>query len=114
MIHRNILFNLITSLENLQALNKKDLETIHDLVDADTLAVCARQLARLAEELKDYEGKYTIGTMTEIGVVTMVRKDRQGKIIKVQITNKNGSEFMTVEELEQAIKQVSFLELIHR
>lgn len=114
MIHRNILFSLITSLENLQSLNKKDLATIHDLVDEDTLNTCARQLARVAEELKDYEGKYTIGTMTPVGLITLVRKNRSGKIIQLRITNKDGDQMMTVEELEQAKKQVRLIDVIQK
>ena len=112
MIHRNILFSLITSLENLQALNKKDLATIHDLVDEDTLNTCARQLARMAEELKDYEGKYTVGTMTPIGLITLVRKNRSGKIIQLRISNQEQERFMTVQELKEALLQKPVTDLI--
>ena len=112
MIHRSILFSLITSLENLQALNKKDLATIHDLVDEDTLSTCAKQLARVAEELKDYEGKYTIGTMTPVGLITLVRKNRSGKIIQLRITNQEEEQFMTVQELKEAIQQKPVVDLI--
>ena len=112
MIHRNILFSLITSLENLQALNKKDLAAIHDLVDEDTLNTCAKQLARMAEELKDYEGKYTIGTMTPVGLITLVRKNRSGKIIQLRITNQDEEKFMTVQELKAAIQQKPVADLV--
>lgn len=112
MIVRNTLFSLITSLENLQALNKRDLATIHDLVNEDTLATCAKQLARMAGELKDYEGKYTIGTMTPIGLITLVRKDRSGKIIQLRITNQEEEQLMTVQELEAALLQKPVSELV--
>ena len=113
-IQRNILFSLITSLENLQGLNKKDLATIHDLVDEDTLNTCAKQLARMAKELKDYEGKYTIGTMTPVGLITLIRKDRSGKIIQVRVTNKDGNQTMTIAELEQARKQTKLIDVIQK
>ncbi len=111
-ITRQTLFSLITSLENLQGLNKKDLAEIHDLVDEDTLSTCARQLARMAKELKDYEGKYTIGTMTPIGLITLVRKDRSGKIISLRVTNQEEEQFMTVQELEAAILQKPVTDII--
>lgn len=114
MIHRQILFSLITSLENLQALNKKDLAEIHDLVDEDTLSLCAKQLSRVSEELKDYEGKYTIGTMTPLGMITLVRKDRSGKILQIRITSKDGDQLMTIKELGQALKGKSLLEVLQR
>lgn len=112
MIHRNILFSLITSLENMQALNNKDLAIIHDLVDEDTLNTCAKQLARVAEELKNYEGKYTIGTMTPVGLITLVRKNRSGKIIHLRITNQEEERFMTVQELHEAIQQKPLADLV--
>ncbi len=107
-----ILFSLITSLENLQGLNSKDLAEIHKLVSPETLSTCAKQLARMSKELKGYQGKYEIGTMTEVGMITRVKTNREKQIVQVQVSTGKGSQLLTIEELEEAISKTPMIKAI--
>ncbi len=107
-----ILCNIVASLQDLQALNAKDRARIHELATPELLKTCARQSALITEELKEYEGYYQIGTMTPIGMITMVRKNKDGRILKVQIENSKGYRVVTLEELDKLLEKAPMSQVI--
>ena len=109
-----ILNTLLISLESLQGLSKDQLKVIHELASPRELQTCAEQMQRLADELKEYEGKYKVGTMTEVGLITGVRKNREAtKIRQVQISSSTGKSWMTLEELETATHKKPLIAVVN-
>ena len=112
-IEEKILGAFLLSMENMQALNKDQLKLIHELASPEALQTCARQLQRLSDELKEYEGKYQVGTMTELGLIIGIKKDLQtAKILEVQVRTDTGKKHLTLEELEEAIRKQPIISVV--
>lgn len=105
-VEQTIIYQALMALENLQGLNKNDLQFIHSINDPQLLKTCTSQLQRLAKELELYKDNTVIGTFTAIGMISGIKRDKElKKITHYKVRTKTGTtDWMTTEEFNKALK----------
>lgn len=105
-IEQTIIYQALMALENLQAINKTDLQFIHSIQDPQLLKTCTAQLQRLAKELELYKDNTVIGTFTSIGMISGIKRDKELKTIThYKVRTKTGTtDWMTTEDFKKALK----------
>lgn len=111
-VHKTIIEQALMSLENLQALNDKDMELINEIDCPELLVTCAQQLQKLAKKLEPYRSHDLVGTYTRIGMIAGVRKDGHYKIQQYKICNKNGTGWITAKQFNDAMKNQTIINSI--
>lgn len=111
-VYKTIIQQALMSLENLQALNEKDMELIDEIDCPELLITCAQQLQKLAKKLEPYRSHDLVGTFTQIGMIAGVRKDGHYKIQQYKICNKNGTSWITAEQFNNAMKNQRIIDSI--
>ena len=112
---QTIIYQALMALENLQALNKTDLQFINSIDDPALLETCAAQLQRLAKELEPYRNNEVIGTYTALGMIAGIRKNKDLKTIShYKVRTRNGlTDWMTAEEFNDALNNQTVISAIN-